>query len=337
MKKLLLLTVILTLLLGGCAAAQPAAPAAVQTEAPAVLTETPAAEMPAETKTAAAEKITIYAPASTSSIPIILAASQMKNAELTLYTNQAQVNTLFLRGDVDILVTGLSVGVDLYKNGAPVAVANSYVSGLSYLLTYDKKVGSLVELKGQEIYIPFKGSPIEQVTAHLAQQANLNWPDDFKPVYMPFESSIELLKQGKAGAVVLPEPFVSLLESQPKINISLSYFDEWQKAHPEDAGYPQVGALVNPDWAQANAAQIEQFNQAMAAALNSIEKDPAAAAEAVKSNYKFPAPVLLKSLNRTRYHLVSGDEMRQSITAFYTEIGKPLDESYAKFFYLPAK
>jgi NitT/TauT family transport system substrate-binding protein len=314
-KKIILLLVTLAVLCSGCAA------------------KTAAAGVPAQS----AGKLSIYAPASTSSIPVILAASKMENVELTLYTNQAQANTLFLRGDVNIMVTGISVGVDMFRNGAPVQVVNSYVSGLSYLMTNGKKIDSIAELKGQQIYIPFKGSPIEEVTAALAQNAGLKWPDDFKPVYMPFDSSVELLKQGKAGAVVLPEPYVSLLENQPNVFVSLSYYDEWQKIHPTDAGYPQVGALVKADWAQSHGEEIAKFNQALIDATNAVEKDPAAAVEAVKAHYKFPAAVLAKSLKRTSYHLVSGAEMQKAISSYYTVIGKPLDENYAKYYYIPAK
>jgi len=117
MKKLLkvfiLVTIISGLLLTGCApAVQTTTPTATVVNAPTSTTES--------TTAASTDKLVIYAPASTSSIPVILAASKLKNVELTLYTNQSQANTLFLRGDVSILVTGLSVGVDLFKNGAPV-------------------------------------------------------------------------------------------------------------------------------------------------------------------------------------------------------------------------
>ena len=112
----------------------------------------------------------------------------------------------FLRGDVDILVTGLSVGVDLFKNGAPIQVIDSYVAGLTYLVTRGKKVDGFADLKGQEIYIPFEGSPIEEITQFFVEQEGLTWKKDLKPVYSPFASSVELLKQGKAAAVAVRSP-----------------------------------------------------------------------------------------------------------------------------------
>jgi ABC-type nitrate/sulfonate/bicarbonate transport system substrate-binding protein len=226
MKKILQVVIGISIfsayLIAGCSAPQSMATAV----ATAVLDEVTAASTTAAAVEPAVnpeDDMVIYAPASTSSIPVIIAASKMPNVKLQLYTNQSQANTLFLRGEVNVLVTGLSVGLDLYKNGAPVQIVNSFVSGLSYLVTYGKQVSSFSELKGQEIYIPFEGSPIEEATAYLASQEGLTWKTDLKPVYSPFDASIELLKQGKATAVVLPEPNVTLVEGQPNIFISLSY------------------------------------------------------------------------------------------------------------------
>lgn len=332
-SKILLMVIVLSaFLLAGCS--QP-------TSTPAATTIPSAAPAQSETvaPTPAAETsdtpLVIYAPASTSSIPVLLAASKMENVQVTLYTNQSQANTLFLRGEVSMLVTGLSVGMDLYKNEVPVQAINSYVSGVSYLVTYGQAITSFADLKGKEIYIPFEGSPIEETSIYFAKQAGLTWKEDITPVYSPFESSIELLKQGKAGAVVLPEPNVSVVEKQPNIYVSLSYFDEWNKNQSTEQGYPQVGAFVNREWAQTHGDDITRFNQALADAILAVQQDPAAAVEAVKTNYKLPAEILLTSLSRTHYTLVTGQEMQNAIQTYYSVIGKPLDENFSAFYYLP--
>ena len=79
----------------------------------------------------------------------------MEGLDLVLYSDQSQANTLFIRGEVPILVTGLSVGLDLDKNQVPISAVNTYVSGLSYLVTYGAPVQQFSDLQGQEIYIPF--------------------------------------------------------------------------------------------------------------------------------------------------------------------------------------
>ncbi len=65
----------------------------------------------------AQEVLKINAPPTPSSIPVILAARNMENAEITIFSNHSQAHTLFLRDDIQMLVTGLSVGVNFFKMG----------------------------------------------------------------------------------------------------------------------------------------------------------------------------------------------------------------------------
>jgi NitT/TauT family transport system substrate-binding protein len=309
-------------------------PTAISAEAAATIEPTVAEPTAAP---AAEERWTLYAPASTSSIPVILAAQSLPNVDLTLYTNQDQVNTLFTRGEVSVMVTGLAVGVTLYKNGVPLQMANSYVSSLSYLVTSGQQVTSFADLKGKEVYVPFAGSPIEELCTYLAAQEGLVWGTDITPVYSPFDASIALLKEGKAAAVVLPEPNVSLVASQPNIYVSFSLADLWTKANPGQTGYPQVGAFVNKEWAAAHPADVQAFNDALAAAIELTASDPAAAVDAVKENYKIPPAVLQQALSRTGYSLITGADLQTQIDTYYQTIGKPLDETYAEFYYIAQK
>ena len=52
------------------------------------------------TMSPAQEAYQIYAPPTPSSIPLIIAAQNMKDVNLTIFSNHSQANTLFLRGDV---------------------------------------------------------------------------------------------------------------------------------------------------------------------------------------------------------------------------------------------
>jgi ABC-type nitrate/sulfonate/bicarbonate transport system substrate-binding protein len=279
----------------------------------------------------------VYAPASTSSIPVLLAASQNENIHVTLYSNQEQANALFIRGEIPMMVTGLSVGQSLNGQGVPVQMSNSLVAGLSYLVTYGEPVESFMDLAGKEVYVPFAGSPIEEICAYFAAQEGLIWGEDITPVYAPFDSSVALLKEGKAAAVVLPEPFVSLVENAENVYVSISFYDIWNSYNAGADGYPQVGTFVNRDWAEIHAGEIDLFNTALADAIASVEADPQAAVSAVAENYKFPEAVLLKSLGRIEYNLVSGEEMQTLVTEYDVITGNEINESESNFYYLPAK
>jgi len=281
--------------------------------------------------------VIIAGPATPSSIPLILAAEKLENTTVQIYQNNAQANTSFLRGEINILATGLSVGVDLRKNEAPVQALNTYVTGLSYLVTYGTAMDSLSDLKGGEIYLPFEGSPIEEATIYLPQQEGLTWGVDLKPVYSPFDASVVLLKEGKAKAVVLPEPFVTLVESEPNLFISLDYYEHWNAATHTQAGYPQVGSFVTAEWAAQNSAQVAAFNSALTEAIQFVKDHPEEAVAKVKDQFNLPEAVLLRSLQRTHFSLLAGEALQTGVTEYYEWIGKPLNDIFTDFTFIPEK
>jgi NitT/TauT family transport system substrate-binding protein len=257
----------------------------------------------------------------------------LPNASVTIYTNHSQANTLFLRGDTDILVTGLSVGVSMFENGAPVQMVNSFVTDLTYLVTYGQPVERFADLAGQEIYLPFEGSPTEEITRFLAEQDGLVWGEDIKPVYSPFPASVELLRQGKAKAVVLPEPFVSMVQGDEQIFVSLNYRQAWEAQAGGNSSYPQVAVLVNRDWAAQHSAEIEAFNQALADAIQTVQQDPVAAIEQTGSAFSFPQPVMLAALQRTGFAPFTGEALANSVLQYYQTIGEPMNDEFKTFFY----
>jgi ABC-type nitrate/sulfonate/bicarbonate transport system substrate-binding protein len=286
--------------------------------------------------TLAPSQITIYAPSTTSSVPVILAARQLaaqEDTDLTIFDNHSQANTLFLRGDVDILVTGLSVGAGFLRNGAPVQVINCYVSGLTYLVTHGRQVNSFAELGGGPLYLPFEGSPIEETTRFFVEQEGLIWKQDIVPVYAPADSSLALLAQGKAAAVALPEPYVSLAEQQERVYVSIGYRERWDALTGSGDGYPQVCAFVKKEWADAHRQTIARFNDELAEAIRTVRRDPAAAADQTEEMLGFTQETLRSALRRTDFELRDSDEMEWEIRRYYRIVGKPLDASYDPLFY----
>lgn len=204
---------------------------------------------------------------------------------------------------------------------------------MTYLVTHGKKVERFADLKGQTIYLPFEGSPIEETTRFFIEREGLIWKQDIHIAYAPFTSSVELLKQGKATAVVLPEPSVSLVEQSPGLYVSLSYRRLWDDATGSGSGYPQVAPFANQGWAAGHPDVTRRFNEEVEAAIETIQNDAIAAAAQTHDALGLPAPVLAAALARTDFAFTSGDALSGAIRDYYQTIGKPLDESFDAFFY----
>lgn len=306
------------------------------------------------------DQIFVYAPATPSSIPLIIAAETLPDVKIKLFTNQSQAYALFLNGNAQILSTGLSVGVQFFRQGVPVQIINSYVSGMTYMVTAcnHDKINDFTDLRGGMLYLPFIGSPIEEITRFFALSEGLLWKQDIKIAYGMFPEVVNLLKQGKICSAILPEPFVSLLEKYDdaqnnedakekqntrksrgidshnltNLHVAFSYKELWKKHTGDGDGYPQVGTFVNRDWAKSHSLFIDKFNQALAKAIIFVVDNPGQAVKKAALHMNFSEDILNKSLGRTDFHLLQNDSMVQEIKNYYRTTGNPLDETFENFF-----
>lgn len=298
----------------------------------------PQATYPASDSETAAETeeplaVTVLAPNSTTSIPILLAAKYLPGLNVEIFENHPQANAQFTAGEDLVLVTGLSVGFDMFKNGVPLQLINTNVTGLSYIVSCNVEINSFADLAGHEIYLPFEGSPLEETTKFFVEQAGLVYGEDVKPIYAPFETSTALIKNGDDAIVAMPQPAATAMAAQPCGHLGASFYDVWNSVTGDSDGYPQVGAFAKAAFTSAHPEWVKAFNEAVAKAIAEMQANPEASVNEVAEKFSFPAPVLLKALQATKFTVQSDQEMKDAVIHYYTTIGKPLDESYEAIFY----
>lgn len=273
----------------------------------------------------------ILAPATPSSIPVIIAA-QNREWKVNLFMNHSKAHSMFINNKADILITGLSVGKKFFEQQIPVKIVNTYVSGLSYLVSYNERTTGFRNLKNKTVYLPFKGSPLEEVTKYFIRQEGLDWKQDFDIQYAPFSSSVNLLLDKKIENVVLPEPFVSsALNNNKSINVVFSYKELWNKYTNEKNGYPQVACFIKSD-KDFDSQLINEYNKSLQEGIQLVRAYPDSAVKLVIDRFNFSQGVLLGAINRTEFLLLTGDSLKHEIYSYYKILGKPLNETYQDFF-----
>lgn len=277
--------------------------------------------------------VTVLAPSSTTSIPILLAAKYLPGLNVEIFENHPQANAQFMAEEDLVLVTGLSVGFNMFKNEVPLQLINTNVTGLSYIVSCNFEINSFAELAGHEIYLPFEGSPLEETTQFFVEQAGLVYGEDVKPIYAPFDTSTALIKNGDDAIVAIPQPAATAMAAQECGHLGASFYDTWNEITGDSDGYPQVGAFAKAEFASAHPEWVIAFNQAVARAIAELQANPEAAVNEVAEKFSFPVPVLLKALQATKFTVQSDQEMKDSVIHYYKTIGKPLDESYEAIFY----
>lgn len=273
----------------------------------------------------------VYAPATPGAVPLVLAVREVPQLRLKWFDNHSRAHALFLRKDVQILATGLSVGVQFFAQGAPVRMIGSHVSGLTFLMS-DGPARNFRDLRGRTLVLPFEGSPIQEVTRFLMAREGLVWGRDIPIAYASFPATVNRLRQGQVHAAALPEPFVSQLLAAGTGQVAFSYADLWDACTGGTGGYPQVGLFVQDAWAAENRALVRQFMDALDRAVTRVFEDPQGAVAETGSDFPFPPAVLRDALGRTRFRMLRQEALRQAVTDYYRTIGHPLDESFDAFF-----
>lgn len=272
----------------------------------------------------------VYFPATPASIPLILALEKIPELKAHSYVNHSQANALFIRGDAPLLLTGLAVGRKLYEQGVPLSIMSSHIAGFSYLVSAKglAPLTSFKDLAGKKLWLPFPGSPLEEVCAYFAQQDGMKLGEDIAVGYTRFDATVQLLKSGKIQYAVLPEPFVSLAEKKGAIDVQLSLTDLWNEYTKSDTGYPQVVLLARQDWLEKNPEVAKKLIEAFAQSVQYVREKPQLAAAKTKVFFTFPEDIVLQALSRINFLMLYGEELKMSVRDYYHKIGRDIEDDF---------
>ena len=277
------------------------------------------------------DNIIFLAPGTPSSIPLIMAVEGFENVRLKIFHNHSQAHALFLRDKAQLLSTGLSVGINFFRKKMPVKIINSHVAGLSYLVS-TRPVKGFGELAGKKIWLPFPGSPLEEMSRFFAKCEGLTLKIDIPVGYAMFDTSVKMLQQGRTEFAPLPEPFVTLAQRDSSLFITLDFAQLWEQYTGKGNPCPQVGTLANADWAANNKKFILAFNQALNQAILLCINNPDLAVKKTEPILGFSGDILGEALKRTRFQLLTDQKLKDGVFAYYNTIGSPLDRSFEDFF-----
>jgi NitT/TauT family transport system substrate-binding protein len=262
--------------------------------------------------------ITVMAPDNPSSIPLILAADHIPDLGVKLFTNHAQAHSLFMGGKIPLLMTGYAVGESFAQRGVPVKMIASWVSGLNYLVTAEAQYESFANLKGQKIYFPFQGSPIEKLSLWLAEKEGLNIAGDLEVGYLPFVSMLEMMRQGKVRNAVMPVSSALQIVDGERYFFSFNLNDKWLQLTGSDF-YPQVCLFANTN------ENIDQILPELLVELEQacliIENNPQKALDLIGNRLSYSPQIIRRSLELQSFELLSGKELQAAMEQYFEKSG----------------
>ncbi len=180
------------------------------------------------------------------------------NIKFKKWKNPDELKALILNKKVDFIAVPITAASILYNRGAEVQLTHLVMGGARGIVTSDKSIKSIKDLKGKTIGIGSRGGLADSLVKVLLKKSGLDYKKDIKIVYtQSSKNSTLMLLKGKIDCAVLSEPRISMAlkkakslpsDKQPhKLFFSINLLDAWKKAFNSDKSFAQVGFLAVGD------------------------------------------------------------------------------------------
>jgi len=231
-------------------------------------------------------------------------------------------------GNMTAVIVPTYVAANLYNRGLGVRLANVMTKGLLYVVAPTGTVTDIASLKGKRVAVPFRNDMPDFIFRRLLVTAKLQ-PSDITIDYSgtPPEA-IQMLVAGRVDAALLAERASSaaILRAMLAAGQTLERAIDCQKAWAAATGYtaiPQAGLAITDKLAsQIGADGASALQAALENAVQSVNRNPAAAAAIAAPALELPAPVIERSIAFSNLVAERATRARNDLTALFETLAK---------------
>jgi NitT/TauT family transport system substrate-binding protein len=224
-----------------------------------------------------------------------------------------------LSGEIELATIPSNMAATLYNKGVPYQLACMNTWGVMYVLSNGTTIDSWNDLKGQTIGAVSKGASSDVVFKYLLSQNGLDPDKDVTINYSPSPVELaQLIMAGKTSVAVLPEPWVSVVQSKnPQITVVLDLQKEWTKIQGSDIPFAQTCLVVNQEFAARHPQVMEKFLDEYAQTIDWVNENPQLAAELVKiTDIGIPAEVAAAAIPRCNLKYMGSQESKAAVNKY---------------------
>lgn len=281
--------------------------------------------LPAAARAAGIERLMLFGPPAGPSVTLAHAVASgafsgvASEANFTAWRNPDELRAGLTSGEIGLSVVPVQAAANLYNRGFPIRLASIMTNGLLYVISEDSSIGSIADLKGQSVAVPFRGDTPEIIFSQLVAHNGLEPGKDLEITYAgtPIEA-MQLLLAGKVTAALTAEPSTTagILRGR-KAGKSVSRVINLQTAWGEMTGaapvVPQAGLAVTKGFMDTNGDVLADILTALQTATSDVLTDPAQAAKDAAEALGLPAPLLAASIPHCNLVARPASEARSDI------------------------
>jgi len=229
-----------------------------------------------------------------------------------------EITPLLVKGELDIAAVPANLASVLFNNTeGKIQILAVNNLGVLYVVEQGETITSFADLKGKTIYSTGKGTTPEYALNYLLTQ---NGVDPAADVTIEWKSEaaeiVAVLKQDPTAIAVLPQPFVTVAQTQVEgLNVALSFNDEWNAL--ANGSSLVTGVIVaRKDFVESNPAQVSAFLDEFKASTEFINTNVADGAALVEEIGIVKAAVAAKAIPNCNIQFMEGTEMKTVVSGY---------------------
>lgn len=232
---------------------------------------------------------------------------------VTVHGSPDEIVPGLAKGDIDIALLPANLAAVLYnKTQRQVQMAAINTLGVLYVVETGDTIRSMEDLRGRTVYSTGKGTSPEYVLNHLLARNGMDPMVDLRVEYKSESTEVAVLLASADDAIaVLPEPFVTIVQSQnPAVRVALDLTREWEKVSPDSTVVTGV-VLVRKAYAEAERESFATFLDDYRASVAATNEHPAEAGQLIADYGIVPAATIAeKAIPACNITYIDGNRMK---------------------------
>ncbi len=270
-------------------------------------------------------KLVIAGPAASISHPFfhLIKSNALKDVaneiEFKLWRTPSQLKAMMINKSVDFIAVPTNVAANFYNKGEDIQLLNVSIWGLMSIISRDKNIKEIKDLKGKSILVPFRNDLPDIAFRELLNKEGLDVKKDIKIQYTSnLIDAMSLLVKKRNDIALMLEPISSMALIKDKtLYRSIDLQDEWARVFNTEAMIPQAGIVVLGP-VKSNKKLIKRFLEEYTKSIAWYKNNPKVAGLLVSKNLPMlNAKAVSDSIAHVRFKNVAIKDAKEKLESFF--------------------
>ena len=236
-----------------------------------------------------------------------------------------QLRAGILDGSIDITFVPSYTGANFYNKGIKFQLMNIITGGILYIISTDKTIKDIGDLKGKTVVVPFQNDMPDLVLQVLLKKQGLRIGKDVTIKYAATPTvAVKMALAGKADTLLLPEIAGTKVKimAKKKQNINFHHVvdiqKEWGRLLKTSPYIPQAGIAVRESFAKAHPKLVKAIQAQIKVSAKKLLSDNKRVVAMTEKLWKGQGKIFVKSINLWNIDVKSSYDVKSALESFYS-------------------